>query len=184
MISERGYDIKDGAQWHRDSNQTLLNTQITWVPHAVLEIKLELSGANSAPPAWVQELQNSGLLYEVHKFSKFIHGCATLLPDYVRSVPYWIDDASVRDSVIASGAGKILVKNVSALEEQQAMDRKTGAGPGANMIYQHLLPFGTITENKKDTAVGRVAGQLYPSNANTTLQITQETTSNPTAVDY
>merc|ERR1711862_261830 len=89
-----------------------------------------------------------------------------------------------RDSVIASGAGKILVKNVSALEEQQAMDRKTGAGPGANMIYQHLLPFGTITENKKDTAVGRVAGQLYPSNANTTLQITQETTSNPTAVDY
>merc|ERR1712232_384017 len=130
-----------------DSNIPLQNTQITRFPHAVLEVKLELSGENSSPPAWVQELQNSGLLYEVHKFSKFIHGCATLLPDYVRSVPYWIDDASVRDSVIASGAGKILVKSVSAMEEQQAIDRKAGAGPGANMIHQHLLPFGTISEN-------------------------------------
>lgn len=188
MISERGYDTRNGEQWHRDSNQTLLNTQITRFPHAVLEIKLELSGENITPPVWVQELQNSGLLFEVHKFSKFIHGCATLLPDYVRSVPYWIDDSSVRDSIIASGAGKILVKTVSQLEEEQAASKSnekqvgfTGAGPGANMIYSHLLPFGTITENKKDIAVGRVAGQLYPSNsASNLLPMAQETVTSTT----
>ena len=176
MISERGYDIKNGSQWHRDSNQTLLNTQITRFPHAVLEIKLELSGENSTPPSWVQELQNSGLLYEVHKFSKFIHGCATLLPDYVRSVPYWVDDASVRDSIIASGASKILVKSVSSSEEEQINNdiRKAGAGPGANKVYQHLLPFGTITENRKDTAVGRVAGQLYPGAASSLPMTTEQ----------
>jgi SPX domain protein involved in polyphosphate accumulation len=31
-----------------------------------------------------QELLDSGYLVEVHKFSKFIHGTATLFPDMVR----------------------------------------------------------------------------------------------------
>ena len=33
----------------------------------------------------MQELLNSGYLTEVHKFSKFIHGTATLLPDMVQA---------------------------------------------------------------------------------------------------
>lgn len=41
-----------------------------------------------APPA------TAGLLTEVHKFSKFIHGTATLFPDMVQAVPYWVDDES------------------------------------------------------------------------------------------
>jgi len=35
----------------------------------------------------------------VHKFSKFIHGTATLLPDMVQAVPYWVDDESLRPSI-------------------------------------------------------------------------------------
>lgn len=34
-----------------------------------------------------QELLNSGYLTEVHKFSKFIHGTATLMPDMVQVGP-------------------------------------------------------------------------------------------------
>lgn len=34
---------------------------------------------------FAQELLDSGYLTEVHKFSKFIHGTATLFPDMVRS---------------------------------------------------------------------------------------------------
>jgi len=151
MISERGYDLKDGEQWHRDPNKILLNTEITRFPHAVLEIKLELGGESNEAPDWVKELQNSGLIYEVHKYSKFIHGCSVLLPDYVQSVPYWIDDASIRDTIIASGAGKILADPEDA----------GGRGPGANRLYPHLLPFGAVAENKLD-AVGRVAGQITP----------------------
>ena len=30
----------------------------------------------------------------MHKFSKFIHGTATLFPDMVQAVPYWVDDES------------------------------------------------------------------------------------------
>ena len=41
---------------------------------------------------------------QVHKFSKFIHGTATLLPDMVAAVPYWIDDESVRPSMVQSAS--------------------------------------------------------------------------------
>ena len=35
-------------------------------------------------PEPAQELLSSGYLTEVHKFSKFIHGTATLMPDMVQ----------------------------------------------------------------------------------------------------
>ena len=54
------------------------------------------------PPQWVTDLIESGMLTEVHKFSKFIHGCATLLPQQVMAYPYWIDDQSIRASIIRS----------------------------------------------------------------------------------
>mmetsp|Transcript_3126 Transcript_3126/g.5136 ORF Transcript_3126/g.5136 Transcript_3126/m.5136 type:complete len:748 (-) Transcript_3126:127-2370(-) len=146
MISERGYDTLGGAKWFRDPEKPLADNEITRFPHAVLEVKLELGGANAEPPQWVTDLQNSGMLYEVHKFSKFIHGCAALLPEYVRSVPYWVDDASIRDSILRSGGGRILVKQ----------DHDTGVGPGANEVYDHLLPFGNVKEPRLD-AKGRTA---------------------------
>jgi len=144
MISERGYDTEGGAKWYRDPEKPLLDNEITRFPHAILEVKLELGGSCTETPAWVSELQNSGMLYEVHKFSKFIHGCCVLLPEYVRSVPYWIDDVSIRDSILRSGAGRILVKEDSA----------TGVGPGANEMYGHLLPFGNVKNPHLD-AKGR-----------------------------
>ena len=143
MISERGYNLEDMKVWHRDPSWILQPTDITRFPHAVLEIKLELKGGNMTPPKWVTDLQNSGLLYECHKYSKYCHGCAVLLPEDVRSVPYWVDDVSLRESIIASGGTRILA------------DPDIGAGPGANQVYSHLLPFGDTAHNRKDTAVGR-----------------------------
>lgn len=145
MISERGYDLQNMKVWHRDPSEILAKNEITRFPHAVLEIKLELKGDNLTPPKWVTDLQNSGLLYEVHKFSKFIHGCAVMLPEDVMSVPYWVDDASLRDSIFASGGERILEAETK------------GVGKGANEVYTHLLPFGDTTQNRKDTAVGRAS---------------------------
>lgn len=45
---------------------------------------------------------------EVHKFSKFIHGCAVLLHDEVRAIPYWMDDVTLSQSIIQSGAAMLL----------------------------------------------------------------------------
>ena len=151
MISERGYDLKNMSVWHRDPNVSIAHNQITRFPHAVLEIKLELKGENSTPPEWVTDLQNSGLLYEVHKFSKFIHGCAVMHPEDVRAVPYWVDDASLRQSIISSGGGRILVRSDLSENDQ----KHPGSGPGANQVYDHLLPFGDIADSKLNTATGR-----------------------------
>ena len=140
MINERGYDLENGKRWRRDPAKALKHNDITRFPHAVLEIKLEVKEGSSVPP-WVEELQASGMLYEVHKFSKFIHGCATLLHEDVQAVPYWVDDHSVRDSIVASGAAHIL-----AAESADLYGKRKNAGPGANQLYPHLLPHGTVGE--------------------------------------
>jgi hypothetical protein len=123
MISERGYDLQNMKVWHRDPSWILKANEITRFPHAVLEIKLELKGGNLAPPKWVSDLQSSGLLYECHKYSKYCHGCAVLLPEDVRSVPYWVDDVSLRESILYSGARHILV------------DSGVGQGPGTSLSF-------------------------------------------------
>lgn len=151
MISERGYNLQDMKVWHRDPSWVLQPNEITRFPHAVLEVKLQLTGGNMTPPSWVTELQNSGLLYECHKYSKYVHGCCVLLPEDVRFVPYWVDDASLRDSIVASGGKRILA------------EEDDGQGPGANQIYSHLLPFGDTVNNRVDTAVGRTAASALAS---------------------
>jgi len=106
MIKENpddGPTCYEAGRWFRDPEDVPGRTEITRFPHAILEIKLSLNEGD-APPSWVQELLQSGYVTEVHKFSKFIHGSATLLPDSVQAVPYWIDDESIRASMLASAA--------------------------------------------------------------------------------
>ena len=152
MISERGYDLQGGKQWHRDPDKPITETDIIRFPHAILEVKLQLNEGDPTPE-WVTELLSSGMLYEVHKFSKFIHGCAALLHEDVQSVPYWVDDASLVESFEQAGAKDIL---------QQSDSKSFGrgsAGPGANQLYQHLLPFGTTSENRENSK-GRTASSI------------------------
>lgn len=151
MISERGYDLQNMKVWHRDKSWVLEKDEIHRFPHAVLEIKLEMKGDSMAPPKWVTDLQNSGMLYECHKYSKYVHGCAVLLPEDVRSVPYWVDDVSLRQSIMDSGAERILTQ------------ADVGTGPGATSIYNHLLPFGNTTENRLEMAVGRTSADKAAS---------------------
>jgi len=67
----------------------LVRDQICHFPHAVLEVKLQLAGSQQTPD-WVQDLLDTGMLVEVNKFGKFVHGLAALLPPtQVRELPYW-----------------------------------------------------------------------------------------------
>eukprot|EP00697_Spironema_sp_BW2_P005750 gnl/Spiro4/18016_TR9618_c0_g1_i1.p1 gnl/Spiro4/18016_TR9618_c0_g1~~gnl/Spiro4/18016_TR9618_c0_g1_i1.p1 ORF type:complete len:703 (+),score=189.83 gnl/Spiro4/18016_TR9618_c0_g1_i1:136-2109(+) len=86
------------GDWYRPSSDPLEPTQVTHFPHGVLEVKLQLEEGMDQPQ-WVDDLLNSGLVFECHKFSKYIHGCATLLREDVRAVPYWIDDLSLAQSI-------------------------------------------------------------------------------------
>lgn len=171
MISERGYDLQGGTKWHRDPTKPLKNTEIVRFPHAVLEVKLQLSEGEPTPD-WVLDLLQSGMLYEVHKFSKYIHGCATLLHEDVQSVPYWVDDASLIESFQQAGVADYLLATTAAAGMKSNtgnVNSSSGVGPGANQVYSHLLPFGSSnTANNGDklsssaAAVGRTASALVP----------------------
>jgi SPX domain protein involved in polyphosphate accumulation len=56
-------------------------------PYGVLEVKIATK-VGEEPPQWIRDLINSHPVEAVPKFSKFIHGCATLLPERVDLVPF------------------------------------------------------------------------------------------------
>ena len=78
----------------------------------MLEVKLQTQFGQE-PPQWVTDLVSSHLVEAVPKvrvayrsprkfidlismqFSKFIHGCATLLPNRVDLVPFWLPQSTL-----------------------------------------------------------------------------------------
>ena len=72
-------------------------------PYAVLEVKLQTQ-AGQGPPGWVRDLVASHLVEAVPKFSKFIHGTATLFPSRIHLQPFWMPqmDVDIRKPAIRS----------------------------------------------------------------------------------
>lgn len=120
---EEGPTTASAGRWYRDPSLPVHRTEITRFPHACLELKLSLA-EGEAPPEWVADLVDSGLLTEVHKFSKFLHGTAALFPDMVQAVPYWVDDESVRASMLMSAPEQPSVVDPSARDQQETIGRK------------------------------------------------------------
>ncbi|OUM60966.1 hypothetical protein PIROE2DRAFT_45703, partial [Piromyces sp. E2] len=81
-------------EWKRDDVgmhwpfRHLKNTEKYLFPYAVLEVKLQTQFGQE-PPQWINELTTSYLVEPVPKFSKFMHGCAMLIPEKVKINPYW-----------------------------------------------------------------------------------------------
>ncbi|KAK7533370.1 VTC domain-containing protein [Phyllosticta citribraziliensis] len=63
-------------------------------PYAVLEVKLQTQ-MGQEPPQWIRELIASHLVEAVPKFSKFIHGTATLQPKRIHLLPFWMPQMDV-----------------------------------------------------------------------------------------
>lgn len=97
LVREDNWDgtVRSGDNWRRMDigidwpfNQ-LSAKDIERFPYAILEVKLQTQ-AGQEPPEWVRELTASHLVEAVPKFSKFIHGTATLFPDKINLLPYWL----------------------------------------------------------------------------------------------
>ena len=75
-------------------------------PYAVLEVKLQTQ-AGQEPPEWVRELTSSHLVEAVPKFSKFIHGTATLFPSRIHLLPFWMPqmDVDIRKEAVKTYFG-------------------------------------------------------------------------------
>jgi SPX domain protein involved in polyphosphate accumulation/uncharacterized membrane protein YidH (DUF202 family) len=97
LIREDSVDgtARAGDNWRRTDVGThypfphLPDTEICRFPYAILEVKLQTE-MGTDPPNWVTNLVQSHLVEEVPKFSKFIHGCATLLEPHVQLLPFWL----------------------------------------------------------------------------------------------
>lgn len=63
-------------------------------PYAVLEVKLQTQEGQEAPQ-WIRDLTASHLVEAVPKFSKFIHGTATMFPDRINLLPFWMPQMDV-----------------------------------------------------------------------------------------
>ncbi|RDB26192.1 Vacuolar transporter chaperone 4 [Hypsizygus marmoreus] len=97
LVREDNWDgkIRSGDNWRRtDIGIDYPFDQVTpedkeLFKYGVLEVKLQTQFGQH-PPKWVTDLVQSHLVEAVPKFSKFIHGCATLLPNRVDLVPFWL----------------------------------------------------------------------------------------------
>ena len=65
--------------------------EITRFPFSVLEIKVREGGAKKHPK-WVNDLMASHLVHRASRFSKFVHGVASLFEDHVNNLPFWISE--------------------------------------------------------------------------------------------
>lgn len=149
MLTETGRLGMDQDRWFRDPSKPVPRNEITRFPHAVLEVKLQLKD-EGAKPQWVTDLLSSGIPREVHKFSKFIHGCAVLLPEEVQAMPYWIDDPSLRESIAASGSENIL-------------EPESGKKGGVGGMLAHMLPHGKEGKEKAKTTALSAAAKRTPA---------------------
>ena len=150
MIDENPSGYPTCAQsnrWYRDPAAPLRRTEMTRFPHAILEIKLALEPGEETP-AWVADLVRSGALTEVHKFSKFMHGCAVLFPDVAQEVPYWVDDVSLRHSIqqaAAEATGATTARSPRKETNARARAPETAAASldGDELTHPLLAPSST-----------------------------------------
>ncbi len=98
---DRDRPCRDPKEWHRvdidNSNMTypfnnINQSEVSRFPYAVLEIKLNEDSSRGKRPAWIQDLMASHLVHPCPRFSKFVHGTASLLEDYANHLPFWLSD--------------------------------------------------------------------------------------------
>ena len=102
LVREDNWDGKQrsGDNWRRMDIgidypfEQLPEGDVERFPYGVLEVKLQTQ-MGQEPPKWVRELVSSHLVEAVPKFSKFIHGCATLLSNRVDLVPFWLPQMDI-----------------------------------------------------------------------------------------
>jgi len=102
MVREDNMDgrQRSGSNWRRMDIgvdypfSQLPPEDVVRFPYAVLEVKLQTQ-MGQEPPEWVRELVSSHLVEAVPKFSKFIHGVASLFPDRIHLLPYWMPQMDV-----------------------------------------------------------------------------------------
>ncbi|CAG8600382.1 4666_t:CDS:2 [Funneliformis mosseae] len=105
MIREDNFEnnprLRSGDNWRRMDIgidypfSQLPEEDIERFPYAILEVKLQTQFGQE-PPEWVKELVQSHLVEGVPKFSKFVHGVATLMENRrIQLLPFWLPQMDI-----------------------------------------------------------------------------------------
>ena len=132
MVREDNFDGNDRTHgnWRRTDFgidhpfESVSSKEKELFPYGVLEVKLATK-VGEEPPQWIRDLINSHLVEAVPKFSKFIHGCASLLPERVDLVPFWLPqmDQDIRKPV--SAKSKVLIERPNSNAHSNASSQPT-----------------------------------------------------------
>lgn len=82
-------DIDNGSMVYPFQN--IGQGEISRFPFSVLEVKVKEDSAKKHPK-WVEDLMASHLVHKAPRFSKFVHGVASLFEDHVNNLPFWISE--------------------------------------------------------------------------------------------
>ena len=150
---------RDPEEWHRkdiDSAKTEFPFQgvkkgdVSRCPYAVLEIKVRES-LKRKRPEWVDELMSSHLIKEAPRFSKFVHGVASLFEDHINTFPFWM---SLMDTDIRRDPKQ-------AFEEEQEKKAKQAED---EVAVGSLI--GSMPKHSFKQAVGSPMGRAFDSGTN------------------
>ncbi|GAN02467.1 vacuolar transporter chaperone (VTC) complex subunit [Mucor ambiguus] len=135
--------VRSGDNWRRMDIgvdypfKQLPDSDICRFPYAVLEVKLQTQFGQE-PPQWITELVNSHLVESVPKFSKFIHGCATLLEDKINVLPFWLPQMEI--DIRKPETGAFGVKRPEAIHSSStSFDSTQGVSDGSKLTTDHSV---------------------------------------------
>lgn len=135
-------------------------------PYAVLEVKLQTQ-AGQEPPQWIRDLTSSHLVEAVPKFSKFIHGTATMFPTRINLLPFWFPqmDVDIRKPATRQyGIHRPLAStSISANDEDSDDDETPGTDESAPNGHATEHQNGLFETNGNELDIEeRIAAQPIP----------------------
>ncbi|KAF5359692.1 hypothetical protein D9756_003087 [Leucocoprinus leucothites] len=98
------------------------------------------------PPEWVTDLVQSHLVEAVPKFSKFIHGCAMLLPTRVDLVPFWLPQMDVNIQKPDTGYLSVIERPSTKGSNSTTRQPSTGSQSPEFEVYAEPLSEGEDEE--------------------------------------
>lgn len=159
-----------GNNWRRNDIgvdypfKQLPDEDICRFPYAVLEVKLQ-THVGQEPPQWVVELVNSHLVESVPKFSKFIHGCATLLEDKIQVLPFWLPQMEVD---IRKPRNKVFgVSRPEALSSSSVSGSSGSGYDGSKLTTDDHVQIVMAGEPTETTPLVRGDGHFHTGDNNT-----------------
>ncbi|KAI5171997.1 hypothetical protein PAEPH01_1721, partial [Pancytospora epiphaga] len=143
------------CEWPFDN---LPKTDVVLFPHSILEIKTQ--GVDETKPEWIEELLSSSYTEHVHKFSKYMHGCASLFSNIV-TIPYWLPQMKTdirKDPYHGRKSRRILA----------GRDLVHVSGESEAITSENLAP--VLDHEKKIAIPGRVEPKIHFANERTFLK--------------